>query len=1178
MDGMEDINSFDGDISIKAGAGSGKTRALVGRYISELERPRDGGRAGVDRLVAITFTDKAAAEMSDRVRQELTRKIEQLREKTKMKGSSANIGEDDPAWKEDEVLAAHLVRQRQALPNAHISTIHSFCARILWENHLAAGVDPSFAVIDETAAAELLETTVRNVTLGLLRSGDAGARKLARDFGYSAMSQFSKGLREYVLWLVPLMRAGAMAPADLAGKQRELLEKLRQDAATARRETPGAFEALSEFKKNSKEYKTWEYLDGAPELLGESDAVDIAVAGEALEMADELEKAVYKRKKYRDGSDPCAEALRAADVLRRICLPVIEEGLAGDMEAFTKLVAAVMAEYGREKTARAALDFSDLQEKTLALFRRSPETLERYNKKFRKLLIDEFQDTDDLQSEIIGLLAPPGEGRLFIVGDVKQSIYGFRGANIAVFERMTESIARNGGRVFYLRKSGRATPKLTGFFNGLFAELMSGEDGGMRFSPDEDALEALRMGDGIDSSVERVYVRGGPIAVNRRLEAEAIARRVRDGVGSVMVEDMDTGKPRPARYGDYAVLLRTLSSHEVYESALRRAGVPFMVVKGRGFYDSQEIKDLVNLLSFLDYTADRLALVSVLRSPLVGISDAGLLALCVGENGKPRDPSVFFTGGADAPPGLDDEDRDRFEAFRTRAQRWRRAKDRFMISELLEAILSETGYGAVMMSRFNGEQMLANTFKLIELARTYERDGAQGLKNFTSRLRRLIATAPGEAKADVTGGGDDVVKIMTVHQSKGLEFPVVFLPDLGFSARNHSGRMAFHHDVGVGMKAWDMPADKWYSGAMHRLAQDVEKKAREDETKRLLYVGVTRARDILVMTGPAEANGEWRKWIDAAIEAGAVEVESYEVTGEPGGLGIPVEEEAEPAVARALLGSARPEPGGAEEPERAAGAQAKPSLQVRVTALAAFSQCPRLYYYRNVMEMSGAGGAKTFEKAGGRTWTGARMGSMLHEALETVPLGVGAGVGEVDRAVAAAFAGYPERVTARMRADVRRAFSAEPLAGLFCVAPEAILREVPMVHRIVMKDIDMTVTGTADVIWFDGEGWRLADYKLSRRPGDERHYVFQLKLYAYTLMSARDMERLDAAVVYLREERKIASAVRFLPGDAQELKERIAGMGRKLARLEGKPGEQWPVREKKFCRGAGCAFLKRCYG
>ena len=1176
-----DAAVWPGDVALTAGAGSGKTRALVDAYLAELVRPReDGAYTAMEELVAITFTEKAAAEMLDRVGAGLTGLIKELQkdEETRARlelmeggaGSLDALRADGPQFPERLRLLDHLIRQRHALKSAYISTIHSFCARMLWENPLAGEVDPSFMVLGEEDAEAMLRAEARRVVRERLAAGDEGVAELVRDLGFMPGKGRARGVVDYLAGLAPLIRAANTTPA---AERQKAVDRLGVHEAAREGGARDLAALLPELrmtgKSNSHERRLAEALDAVPGLLDGS-----LSAEEAGRIIHEARRRAKERAKNGGG----ALLDQAAGLVTLAAGPALERVAVERVVVFTMLLERVLGEYSAAKRRMAALDFEDLEEKAKRLFIGMPAELSR---RFRRVLVDEFQDINELQASIINLLAQPGEGRLFIVGDPKQSIYGFRGAQVGVFHEMTRRIGAS-GRVDALRESRRSIPALVEFHNRFFTRLMrpSGEaaPSGVEpqlFDPMRDALIPTRPPHADGPAVRRIVIPNpaGKSAAVRALEAEAIALEIGGAVtgGALTVGERENGERRPAVFGDFAILLRTLTGVETYESALRRAGIPFQTVKGRGYYHCQEVLDFANLLTWLDAPSDTLAFMSLLRSPLCGVGDDTLLRLRIGATGEPLDPARILDGGAPLPDGIEPDDAGRLAGFCAKLKRWRAARDRVTVAELLEGAIAETDYGAVMLSRFNGEQYLANLFKLIEQARARP---AGGPGVFAARLRALIENDPGEAKAGVTGG-QNAVSIMSVHQSKGLEYPAVFLADLNFSIPLNPGLVAFHAQAGLALRHFDLARGEWLDPPSYLAARDAEQAARREELKRLLYVAMTRARDRLWLTGPKEKpRGEWVKWIDEAIDAGdaAVEVTQFDSAASP--AAAPAEE---PELARRVLAGWAPDsPPEKKEPEP----PARPELRLTATELATFSQCPRLFYLRSVTGAPLTPPAQSFDEdeAGTGELAGRAQGALVHEALETIPLGAITGAvieGQVERVMAA----LPEKTRREASTALCRVFSRQPLRSLAAMPPGAVLRETPLAWRIVADDLELDVHGAADVIWYDGKRWNLVDYKYSRKPADGRGYLLQLKVYAGTILASKKLKRLDAWVVYLKEEgEESASYVRFLPADLDLLRDQLLTLARRLAALDGGPQSEWPLREREYCGQIECAYAGRCHG
>lgn len=1165
---MKDIMEFEKDIVIKAGAGTGKTTALVSKYISELTKKREDGYIKVDQLLAITFTDKAAAEMKLRVREKLKELIEQLQSLAGIKGSSANMAEDEPGWKEREKLLAHLIRQRQGLEGAYISTIHSFCARLLRENPVTAGVDPNFSVMQQMEAEALMESVAGKTILQKLREGDKGVRTLVVNEGFESFGKIKPGLKTRVATLIPFLRAADRSPVVIEKDFNERLKMLKAGVAPAQIELEALVPKMKSQNKNSSVYKLAGMIEENEHVYFESD-ITIDQSRELLRLSKWVKP---KNTSSNEGLKKIAAS--ASGLLMAIGGAALEQEMRWVTRSFIALMDETLRQYSDEKNYSSSLDYDDLQEKARDLLKRNKSVRELYKNRFIKTLVDEFQDINELQYGIIRLLAEPGEGKLFIVGDVKQSIYGFRGAQVGVFERVGSEIQSGGGKEFTLRTNRRSAPALIDFFNKTFQFLMSHEMGSvLKFDSDRDGLMAHRSADGIDSAVIRKTCDSNEAIGDLRLrEAWGVAGSLRGEIesGKIIVEG-DEGL-RPLEYRDVALLLRKFVNVSLYENALRLMKIPVRVVRGRGFYHSQEVMDFISLLSFLDYSGDELALASILRSPLVGVDDNTLIRLFRDGEGRLLSPVSSIIGDGPLPRGIENGDKEKIELFKTRVTRWKKSRDRMFISELIETALAETGYGAVMISRNQGNQKLANLFKLIEMARAYESDGSRGLKNFVSLLKKMIDQTPTEAQADMTGGDENVVRLMTTHQSKGLEFPVVILGDMAAEPSRRANAIEFHPEKGLGMKHMDTTTGEKIAGPIYTDVMTARNEDETEELKRLLYVGVTRARDRLILSGSqTKGKGVWHKWIDEAIEGGGLEVESQGY-GQFQTIADMDRIKENPKQVKLILDEVAPATHTpVEKPKR------RFEFMLSVTGLATLHHCARLYYYQNVMELGVVSPEKALDVKGKKQAGAALLGARVHMALEKMPIGIGSQAGERDRIMEAALAGLPDSARKKVVADISRAFKKPPLKALAQIYREDIHRETPVILKIVDKDFSLILTGQADLLWRDGEMIKLVDYKYSEAPWERARYDFQIKVYAYALLVAGKAKTVEVSIVYLREKKKPVVSKIFSQSDLPEMKQSIVNVARDLSRLNGQLEREWRLNERSFCDKLHCFFKNKCF-
>ncbi len=882
--------STDGcDLVVVAGAGSGKTRVLVERYVRLLEQHAP------ERLLAITFTDKAAREMRDRVRDVLEQR------------AAAAHGDDRAVWED----------RRAEIEAARIGTIHSFCGMLLRAHPAETGLDPRFTVLDEVQAGVLLHESVRGALAGMLaRLADASAmlpERAAIDalFGAFSLSEVSELVAE-------LLRGGGEAraaldsmPADvddllarwhaafMAGQQAALHAMV---ADPAWRAAVVVFDELLPLAQEHDKIGA-QFLRIVP-LLHELAEHAESVSFDQLEALGALNltggtMGAWGSKDHVQAAKNCLKTLREcyrshSDMLAATWDDVRERQAALVGQGLAACYHVAAERYRSAKDTRDAVDFDDLEVLALRLLHDYPHVREYWQHELAALFVDEFQDTNPTQRDLIYTLAgyapdkaTPDASKpcLFIVADDKQSIYRFRGADVSVFGAARADVREHGGREVLLDTSFRAHDRLVAMVNHAFAHIMHRSGLPHPFEVAFAPLRAFRPPSEHPVAAELHIVprmaKDAPLD-SRSYEALVLARRIRQMVdeGASLVNEH--GAWRKMRYGDVAMLFQASTVFEIYEAALRAEGVPFLTTAGRGYYGRNEVRDLINLLSFLEDPRDDFSLVGVLRSPLFALDDASILrlrfanqqslwqALCdAAENDAANDnlrPSVLFAHDV-----LHD-----LLALRGRVA----------VVDLLRAALERTGYMVTISGLQDGERRRVNVEKLLQVARDA---GVSELATFGAYLEDALRQEAREGEAPLEGG--DAVRLMTVHRSKGLEFPVVVLPDLGRAPLKDQPTMLVRRSYGVAIKLRE--GAEWVQPVAYRAALAEERRMERAERERLAYVALTRAQDYLVMAGPArEQSGEdWLSWLlqslDWTWEAGGPPAGAHMVAG--GALTIDVQ-------------------------------------------------------------------------------------------------------------------------------------------------------------------------------------------------------------------------------------------------------------------------------------------------
>jgi len=824
-----------GSLCVTAGAGTGKTYVLVSRYLDLLEREGDE-QAGVQEILALTFTEKAAAEMKDRVRQALA----------EAEGEEAARFRDDLMW-------------------AGISTIHSFCTRILREYALEAGLEPGFAVIDDHDLTEMTEEALyRLLYTPLPEPVREATLRCLRAFGTWSLQQVLTSLYDDRWNADRFFCQVSDAPADvvaawMAAVDAEKAEICRQFFASPAGEAAGVLREFAAAYAGEADAAT-RYLKEAAPFLEALDPAHPAATCAALAalLACKGRRGMGSVKVL--GADVKKQLTTAYSALKEwgednpaglLTLTVspddpATQGTVRVLQALGTVFSWFSDAIGREKAQRGGIDFGDMLIHTQALLAGNAAARDGIAAKYRAVMVDEFQDTDPLQAAIISaiLTAAGRERSLFVVGDPKQSIYLFRNADVTQFKATREHITtERGGQEVALDTSFRSAPEVIGLVNTLFSAILGADEKPWEFGYDEIAVTETRQAHTGSAEILITPAAKTPAAKTAAecalAEAEAVAVWLKETVRrqkKSVYERCSDGEweSRPAAFGDCAVLIETRGRLHLIEDAFRRAGVPYQVHGGTAFYERQEVRDCAAVISFCADPADDIALYGALRSPFFGLSDADLFRAAEG-----RGRGLFFRLKEHATGPVADACR--------MLERWQAYARREPPSVFVTRILRESGMYAVCAGQTNGEQQTANLRKLCEIARTRESAGCYGFDAFACDLRRAVQDAPKEEDAALPVAGEDAVTVMTVHASKGLEFPVVVLPFAGTDSGGRKNGTVFEEGLGLATKIVgpNGPEDAPISLLIrHRRSQ---KEAAE--TRRLFYVAVTRARDHLLLSG-----------------------------------------------------------------------------------------------------------------------------------------------------------------------------------------------------------------------------------------------------------------------------------------------------------------------------------------
>jgi ATP-dependent exoDNAse (exonuclease V) beta subunit len=828
--------AVDQTLIVEAAAGTGKTTELVNRIVRVIAE----GRADVREIVAVTFTEKAAGELKLRLRQQL--------EKDRQAADGA--------------AAPRLSDAIQNLEEAHVSTIHGFCADLLRERPVEAGVDPLFRVLTEGQSERLfrqafdawLQRELAEPGEGVRRSLRRGSRgfrpgDVDEDGPVERLRRAAFDLAEWRDFRGPWTRE-PFDRAAAASKVTELVHACADVSASPSYTGDNLYVDTEPVRRLSREIKSQ-----IPNPKSQND-----LDGLEAQLIDLRRNRDFKRARKGSGPTyskgaPRAQVLAARDALID-ALNDFQVRADADLAALLhdELLACI-DEYERLKTREGALDFVDLLLRARDLITDNASVRRHFQARFSAIFVDEFQDTDPLQAELLLLLAAsapdetnwedvvPLPGKLFIVGDPKQSIYRFRRADVDTYLRVCRQLERAGARRLELRKSFRGVPNIQRIVNCAFAPVMDGNATTLQagYVP----LEASRDDHPGQPSVVALPV---PYPYSQRfITARKIEESLPDAVGAYvgwLVNESGwtvterrapaTRVPLEARH--ICILFRRFLSYgedvtRPYVEALEARGVRHLLVGGRTFHDREEIETLRAVLMAIEWPDDQLSVFATLRGALFAIGDEELLEYY--ERSRSFHPFRI-------PEGLPGHLQCIADALET-LKSLHHGRNRRPVAETIALLLDATRAHVGFVLRPAGEQALANVLHVAELARRYELDGGMSFRGFVETLH-AEASVHRPAEAPILEEGSDGVRLMTVHKAKGLEFPVVILADI--TARLTPYDASRHIDPQKNLCA--MRIGGWAPKDLndHR---DTELLREGAEGERVAYVAATRARDLLVV-------------------------------------------------------------------------------------------------------------------------------------------------------------------------------------------------------------------------------------------------------------------------------------------------------------------------------------------
>ncbi len=882
------IEYRDQSLLVAAAAGSGKTAVLVERICTMVTREEP---VDIDRLLVVTFTRAAATEMRERISLRIAKALE------------------------ENPQNENLVRQLALLNQANIMTIDAFCKKVIEENFHLVDLDPDYKLLDDTETNILIAETMEEVLEAAYETQDPAFLELVDVFGGDRSDEdlvektrkiwnFSRSGTDPKAWI----RRAASAYDDsarnwetspwysyLLREVREVGEEIAKTAGKIRRlldcdpSLPPKYTAF--FREELDQVEAL-----AATLTASEDYSQLRAAAAAMK---------FVRRPPAKGSDTADLINGLRDGYKGLLAALVRDFLAKDLAGQIRLIermAAPMKALGdltlrfydhlqAKKQELNRVDFADLEHFALQILRNGegPSEVARiYQQRFEEVLIDEYQDSNDVQEAILTAVSRD-EQNIFMVGDVKQSIYRFRQAKPEIFlgkykrYHGLEGTVACDGRKIMLYRNFRSRPEVLDSVNAVFTAIMSERAGELDYTREEAlifgadydpevkqpiAIELIDAASELDAQTEDI----GELEDLKGVELEArhVAARIKALVADPAVLITDKGTARRVHYRDIVILLRATSNvAATFKEALEEASVPVFTDTGSGYFESIEIRTMMSLLRTIDNPRQDIPLLAVLRSPLFSFTENELIAL------RQVDRDLLFLdclklAAEDIVFGRQYPALARkTAAFLTRLDQWREESVHQPLDEFIWKIYSDTAYLEYAGAMPNGYQRQANLRILFQRAGEYEKSAFKGLYRFIRYIDAMREKSNDYGDARIMGENEDVVRIMSIHKSKGLEFPVVFLANSGkrFNRMDQGGDMILHEKLGMAVKHRD-PVRGTVEDTLPRVV--MKAKINEEaisEEMRVLYVAMTRAKERLIITGNVKKVGRsLEKWFRAGEE------------------------------------------------------------------------------------------------------------------------------------------------------------------------------------------------------------------------------------------------------------------------------------------------------------------------
>jgi len=829
--------NFDSDTLVSASAGTGKTTALVELYMRLLDgSTKYGHKVKPENILAITFTNKAAMEMRERI-------LEQVDER-------------------------QMEVDRQSLfLSSNIYTFHGFCQNVLREYAYEAGFSPDFEIVEDISRNKILVNTITSYLAEQIKNECEAVKQFLNSFTFGELVSAIQNI---------IMQLGGNNPRKL-NESEEKKQTLTNVYKYFREYDCLVTELKSIYEGHSKAKSAayWQYISDLIEywperykkLCCESEQDEDSAVAFCVQWFKF--EAQYKPRDAKPTNKLIAKAKRIRsdihDTLNQ--LKVIPEII-----ALVGIVESILIQFKQQKQQKDLLDFNDLEQECIRLLEKDKTVLADIQKRFQVILVDEFQDTNQTQVKLLNLLKRDRafsekhnlpEARRLIVGDRKQSIYKFRGADVEIFRKIEEATVSEDdesidGIRLHFKENYRSTPAMLKVFNHLSENIMSGstkKSYEVNYRSGDDLVSGLADNEFDEEfPVDLILVNGSYSAEEAAvIEANEIAKLVKSycsGKTSILLKNKD-GQDVVPEYGDICILLRKRTRQHVFEQVFREQQIPLIIGQGTGLLDRQEIKDVENILKFFYQPMDRIARYATLRSPAVLLSDISLVKISKASEDQWLRDKFKKEIWLKSIRSLKKAEQERFLHFLEVVNDLENRKDYLPVSELIEEVFEKFKLKIIHAQSFEGQRRLANLEKFLDIVREWEDTSTGfGVLEFIERMELARVLGSKESEAETISSASSV-SMMTIHQSKGLEFPIVILPELGNSKgrNNGSGNVAVNSKNKIVKKHFNTHEQAWESTIGYSQKKELDKLKEVAESQRLFYVAITRAKNHLVFSG-----------------------------------------------------------------------------------------------------------------------------------------------------------------------------------------------------------------------------------------------------------------------------------------------------------------------------------------